>query len=745
MQLAVRESFQHLLVPYGFKGGLFQAELLDVCEFDNLRKRMSVVIRLPTDEILLYVKGADSSILPYVLEQELKDLCVSDLLTFARRGLRTLCLAERSLSNEEFQAWHQRFQEAKALITEDRADRIHELSNELETNRPLKLLGATAIDDKLQDEVPETIEQLRTAGIRVWVLTGDKVDTAISIAMSCKLLTDEMNNFIIDSDTEQKLPEILRDVLEAEDPALTIEGSMLAEVMEDRLTRSLLFHAGQRCRSVVCCRVSPKQKADVVDLVKTMDQTAVTLSIGDGANDVSMIVAAHVGIGLCGKEGAQAAQSGDFALPEFRLLRRAVFAHGKEDYRRLSMVCIYTFYKNQVNVLITILSCAVNAFSGANVVNPWLMQCYNLLHCHLPIFIYGILDRAGDPDVLELDPSGHSPHLFGMDVEFLWMGKAVLQALVIIVAWYSTTAGIAGDGGPDLSQTSLVGNLCFISVVLCVNVTLILRQHSWPRLIILCYASNAFFLVLTIIVCVRGISQVAPNWIRVSLTTIVVLALTTIVGEVVLSFGDLFFGDEEGAAPVPSPRPAPAEPEPTALEKRKAPKWNQRFNCGINVNDSRPQGLREYFSRPQSMVELKRFWEAHVGSSFKKHLEAHYTPPRSAPPCKLFPSSLSSLGGSPVMLPERHSPGGSMKDLLSGEIVAWHDYWSPPARYRRPFHKQDRPLLPFETFGDVKDATKIDSSPATLRRHDRELEARVRRRNKLGGPQRKCWLEPEPW
>jgi len=178
------------------------------------------------------------------------------------------------------------------------------------------------------------------------------------------------------------------------------------------------------------------------------------------------------------------------------------------------------------------------------------------------------------------------------------------------------------------------------------------------------------------------------------------------------------------------------------------PRWNQRFNCGVNpghVNDSRPAGLREYFSRQQSMPELKRFWEAHYGSTFKRHLEAHYNPPASAPPCKLFPKSLSTEGGSPMTLPQRHSPGGSMRDLLSGEIVAWHDYWSPPARYRRPFHLQDRPLLPFETFGDVVDSSKIDSSPSTLRRHNKMLDARLRRRQKLGGPQRKCLLEAEPW
>mmetsp|Transcript_54714 Transcript_54714/g.127652 ORF Transcript_54714/g.127652 Transcript_54714/m.127652 type:complete len:431 (-) Transcript_54714:173-1465(-) len=187
-------------------------------------------------------------------------------------------------------------------------------------------------------------------------------------------------------------------------------------------------------------------------------------------------------------------------------------------------------------------------------------------------------------------------------------------------------------------------------------------------------------------------------------------------------------------------------PRPSTVKSR--PKWNQRFNCSINpghVNDFRPAGMRLYFQREQSLPELRRFWEGHSGSTFRKHLDAFSSPPKTAPASKLFPKSLSTEGGCPMMLPERHSPGGSMRDLLTGEVVAWQDYWTPPARYRRPFHKQDRPLLPFETFGDVVDSSKIDSSPRTLRQQNRMLAARVKRRQKLAGPQRQCLLEAEPW
>ena len=198
-----------------------------------------------------------------------------------------------------------------------------------------------------------------------------------------------------------------------------------------------------------------------------------------------------------------------------------------------------------MNVLVTILASVWNAFSGPNVVNPWLMQCYNIVHCHMPIFIFAMHDRVADLDLLERDSKGHAPYLFGFDVQFLWMATALLQSSIILMAWSSVTQGLAGSG-VDLAQTSLLGNFCFISVVLCVNVALMFRQHLWPKSIVALYVGNFVGLVVTVVICVQGLGQVlGPNLLRVALTLLVVLLLTTAVGEVLISLTELFNDQEE--------------------------------------------------------------------------------------------------------------------------------------------------------------------------------------------------------
>jgi hypothetical protein len=186
----------------------------------------------------------------------------------------------------------------------------------------------------------------------------------------------------------------------------------------------------------------------------------------------------------------------------------------------------------------------------------------------------------------------------------------------------------------------------------------------------------------------------------------------------------------------------------TTSSMRSRPKWNQRFNCSINpghINDTRPAGIREYFGRAQSMPELKRFWKAHDGKTFNKHVSALETEPPEPPRCPIFPKCLSTEGGTPNNLPERHSPGGTMTDFNFGHRTIWEDNWSTPMRYKTRFNAVDRPLASKATFGVINDCRNSDVSPAALRRKEFQLDAKIRRRKKLPGLQKHCALEAEPW
>jgi len=335
---------------------------------------------MPDGKIVLFCKGADSIIysrLKKGSQYELRKKTADHLEMFAREGLRTLCIAQRVLSEEEYQAWNKEHEIAAASVT-DREEKLEHVSDAIE--QELELLGGTAIEDRLQNGVPDTISLLAKAGIKLWVLTGDKVETAINIGFSCNLLSTEMELIVLRieteslADTEAELDKQLakfgmtgsdeelaaaKKNHEAPAPthAVVIDGDTLKLVLDDRLKQKFLLLCKQ-CKSVLCCRVSPSQKAAVVRLVKR-GLDVITLSIGDGANDVAMIQEADVGVGIAGEEGRQAVMSSDFAIGQFRFLARLMLVHGRWCYRRMAETISNFFYKvcrRQPTLLITLLT-----------------------------------------------------------------------------------------------------------------------------------------------------------------------------------------------------------------------------------------------------------------------------------------------------------------------------------------------------------------------------------------------------
>ena len=279
----------------------------------------------------------------------------------------------------------------------NRDEKLAAVAEEIEVE--MEIVGSTAIEDRLQDEVGQTIAHLKKAGIKVWVLTGDKIETAMNIGYSCQLLNNDMEQYIINGSKtseileqlsnahrEQMLTEIMKD------SAIIISGEALIKVQKNERLQEEFINCAEKAAVVLACRVSPKQKADIVTMVKNKHPTLTTLAIGDGANDVNMITAAHVGVGISGLEGQQAARSSDYAIGQFKYLKPLLFLHGREAYRRNSYLVCYIFYKNYLFVLPQFWYGFMSAFSGQTLYEAWIYQMYNIMFSAFPVMWFALFD-----------------------------------------------------------------------------------------------------------------------------------------------------------------------------------------------------------------------------------------------------------------------------------------------------------------------------------------------------------------
>lgn len=468
------------------QGTCLTFDLLCTLGFDSVRKRMSVVVRHPlTGEIIIYTKGADSVIMDLLedpacvtdteVEKKLKKIRARTqrhLDMYARDGLRTLCIAKKVISEEDFQRWASFRHEAEASL-DNREELLMETAQHLENQ--LTLLGATGIEDRLQEGVPDTIAALREAGIQLWVLTGDKQETAVNIAYACRLLDQTDTVYSIHTENQETCESILNCALEEvkqfhepqkprhkffgfllpskipsvipgaaiPEVGLVIDGKTLNAIFQGKLEKKFL-ELTQYCRSVLCCRSTPLQKSMIVKLVR--DKLSVmTLSIGDGANDVSMIQAADVGIGISGQEGMQAVMSSDFAISHFRYLKKLLLVHGHWCYSRLARMVVYYFYKNVCYVTLLFWYQFFCGFSGSTMIDYWQMIFFNLFFTSLPPLIFGILDKDVSAETLlalpELYKSGQNSECYTVWTFWISMVDAFYQSLVCFFIPYLTYQG----------------------------------------------------------------------------------------------------------------------------------------------------------------------------------------------------------------------------------------------------------------------------------------------------------------
>uniref|UniRef100_A0A8C9EX01 P-type phospholipid transporter n=1 Tax=Pavo cristatus TaxID=9049 RepID=A0A8C9EX01_PAVCR len=507
-------------------------DVLAILDFNSDRKRMSVIVRESNGNIRLYCKGADTVIFERLHPRNLKREETEEALdVFASETLRTLCLCYRDISHDEFEAWNKKFMEA-SVATSNRDEALDKVYEEIE--KDLILLGATAIEDKLQDGVPETISKLSKADIKIWVLTGDKKETAENIGFSCELLTDEtticygedisallqtrlenqrnragssmhsslrmnepffqgsrnraliitgswLNEILLEKKKKKKKKLRLKFPRTAEEKQKQIEKKRRAEAYKEQQQKNFVDLACE-CKAVICCRVTPKQKAMVVDLVKKYKK-AITLAIGDGANDVNMIKTAHIGVGISGQEGMQAVMSSDYSFGQFRYLQRLLLVHGRWSYIRMCKFLRYFFYKNFAFTLVHIWYSFFNGFSAQTAYEDWFITLYNVLYSSLPVLLVGLFDQDVSDKLSLRFPRlyvlGQKDLLFNYKKFFRSLLHGAITSLVIFFIPYGAYLQTMGQDGEAPSDYQSFAVTAATSLVFVVNLQIGLDTSYW--------------------------------------------------------------------------------------------------------------------------------------------------------------------------------------------------------------------------------------------------------------------------
>uniref|UniRef100_A0A8B9KSY1 Phospholipid-transporting ATPase n=1 Tax=Astyanax mexicanus TaxID=7994 RepID=A0A8B9KSY1_ASTMX len=480
-------------------------KLLHVLEFDPNRRRMSVILQTPSGEKILFTKGAESAILPYTTRGEIEKtrLHVDE---FALKGLRTLVVAYRLFSAEEYKEVEQRLHEARTAL-QQREERLAEVFSFIE--KDLELLGATGVEDKLQDKVQETIEALRLAGIKVWVLTGDKHETAVSVSLSCGHFHRTMNILELvqqksDHECAEQLRRLSRRIKEDHviQHGLVVDGASLSLALREH--EKLFMEVCKNCSAVLCCRMAPLQKAKVVRLLKTSPEKPITLAIGDGANDVSMIQEAHVGIGIMGKEGRQAVRNSDYAIARFKFLAKLLLVHGHFYYIRIATLVQYFFYKNVCFITPQFLYQFFCLFSQQTLYDSVYLTLYNICFTSLPILVYSLFEQLVHPHVLQSKPALYRDisknSLLSFKTFLYWTILGFCHAFIFFFGSYilmGEDTTLMGNG--QMFGNWTFGTLVFTVMVITVTLKLALETHFWTWINhFVTWGSIAFYFIFSL-------------------------------------------------------------------------------------------------------------------------------------------------------------------------------------------------------------------------------------------------------
>eukprot|EP00457_Paulinella_chromatophora_P000134 gb/GEZN01000134.1/.p1 GENE.gb/GEZN01000134.1/~~gb/GEZN01000134.1/.p1 ORF type:complete len:1594 (-),score=227.78 gb/GEZN01000134.1/:1866-6419(-) len=552
--------------------------------FTSQRARVTLVYQRKNDgKIVMMTKGQDTVMMPLVkVKQDAQEALLMRLQDLSAKGLRTLMIAHAELQSDW---WEQFAQQYLAAISMDESDASvghpnkckpeqcvkcvqHRLFENIEKSANMLYLGCMGLEDQLQPLVPETIRDCLRAKIKVWMITGDKLEAAKNIGLACNLidadmeavinaeegLGDVMQSFqgsrlmqitgqwaeltgdpkelgklfdMFDYNNDGKLtleelsvflealdfsrPDAVKDLRTGRGDMITkakfielmqataltlydavkydIEQSIQryntiddheaypisllvnrsafqvmfaagtsetsdglkvsAEEME--MLRKKFFFLASVSKSVIFARAEPAMKKRMVTEIQARYPAAVTLAVGDGANDTDMISAAHVGVGIAGVEGTAAVNSADYAIGTFNILHLLVLVHGYWCYDRVSLMVPWMFYKSGVLAVTMYLFGFESAMSGQQFYEDNIYNWYNIFLTAGPIILVCVFDKKLSRSTLQNNPTAYweaKGRAFTHKRFFSWIIRAILYSLPsFYISYYATRGSIIGPSG----------------------------------------------------------------------------------------------------------------------------------------------------------------------------------------------------------------------------------------------------------------------------------------------------------
>ncbi|XP_060857421.1 probable phospholipid-transporting ATPase IA isoform X2 [Metopolophium dirhodum] len=464
-------------------------EILNIIEFTNSRKRMSVIVRAPDGQIKLFCKGADTGIIKRLSKsgEKYKHQSLMHLNDFARSGYRTLCFAYKNISKSFYNRWKDEYLNASTVLI-NRESAKNKVAEKIE--KKLTLIGVTAIENKLQDNVPKTIQALMCAAIKIWILTGDKEETALHIGFSTTLITQDSSIIIFNESNLTDLRHTINQkiynlglTVETMNCTLIISGRLLKHALSSDLKMKFLKLCLD-CKSVICYRMSPAQKAEIVYLV-TKYTNEVTLAISDGSNDVPMLHNASIGVGVVGLDGLQAYNASDYSIAQFNYLLKLLFVHGAWNYEKITKMIYFYHYKTVIFNSLQLWFAIYSGWSGQVLFDRWNICTYKSLFTVSLPFVMGVFLTTCSTETRLKCPQLYyqTQNVFNLKMFWIWIINALFHSLLLFwlclfimrheVIW---TKGRLGD-------YSVFGNVIYTCTLVIVCFKAGLHIQSWSLIV----------------------------------------------------------------------------------------------------------------------------------------------------------------------------------------------------------------------------------------------------------------------